>query len=94
MEAGLFEPRSLEHSGKGFLAVEALSVELVGNDPFFHMADNFSGDKALPILRERPLPADKALPVNPLPGPGLVIFLQVSPVRAINQQPASRPEHP
>ena len=79
---------------QGLQAVEPLAVELIGDHAFFHVGDDFSRDQPLVVGGEGSLPANEVVLVYPLPTARFKGLAHVVTIGDVDQQLASRSQHP
>ena len=72
--------------------VEALGIELVGDNALFRVGDDFAGDDAAAVFRQGALAADKVLIVNPFPASRLEVIPHPLAIHHIEKEESVRSE--
>ena len=80
LETGLLHQTDQFH-----LIVESLGVELIGDDAFVDVGDDFPGDEPLLVAGEGAFAADEQLFVDPFPGARLKGLFEIIAVGNIDQ---------
>ena len=88
--ADVAEAALLEQPRDALARVEALGIELVGDDAHLVVDDDLAADQALAVGRQRALAADEVVLVDPLPGAALEVVGHVGAVGDVEHELAGR----
>ena len=88
--ADIAEPGLLQELADALARIEPLGVELVGDDADLVVHDHLARDEAFPVARQRALPADEMVLVDPLPRAALEVIGHVGAVGDVEHELAGR----